>query len=311
MTETLSTMSSVGILSAAPVLEPWQAMLGPLRLGPGTPYEWASLAGLEELPSLRTSDEARPWAHGDYAGDDWASGRTIGWELEIAAEPELGVTYDQALADLRRAMVPTAGDLIPLWVYIPHRGAPVRWDVKVRRHRVTTDMRYELGLALAEAQVYAPDPLGYGDELSTSSGFPLLNGGLEFDLFTDGADDTGFLEFGDGGGSSGRVVLTNIGTADTWPRFRTDGPVVDGFELLEIGTGRRLRFEGDVAAGSSISIDAATGVVLLDDVADRSGLLTVREWFPVPAGGTAEVMFLPLGSYTTAQLTVTWAPASW
>lgn len=310
MTETLTTLSSAGMLSTAPVLEPWQARLGPLLLGPGTAYEWASLSGLDELPSLRTSDEARPWSHGDYAGDDWAQGRAIAWELEVAAEPELGVTYDQALADLRRAMVPTVGDLIPLWVYLPHRGAPVRWDVKVRRHRITTDMRYELGLASAEAQLYAPDPVGYGDELGTFTGFPQMVGGLEFDLFTDGATDTGFLEFGESGGT-GRVVLSNDGTAESWPRFRTSGAIAGGFEVLEVSTGRRLRFEGDVAAGSSITIDSATGAVLLDSVADRSGSLTVREWFAVPADGGTEVMFLPLGSYTSATLGVTWAPAWW
>lgn len=310
MTEILAALTSVGVLSTAPALEPWQAQLGPLRLGPGTPYEWASLTGVEELPPLRTADEPRPWSHGYYAGQDWADGRTIGWEIEIAAEPELGIGYDQALADLRRAMVPTAGAHVPLWVHIPHRGVPVRWDVKVRRHRITTDMRYELGLALAEAQLYAPDPVGYGDERSASTGFPLMVGGLEFDLFTDGTAHTGFLEFGASGGT-GRVALINDGTADTYPRYRVAGPVDVGFEILDVPTGRRLRFEGDVAAASTISVDTATGIVLLDDVADRSGQLTVREWTPIPAASGTEVMFRPLGSHTPASLLVTWAPAWW
>lgn len=304
-----AALASVVALSAAPVLpHPWSAILGDLRLGQGTPYRWTHREGFLDLPSLRSVDVPRPDAHGTFAQRDWADGRylTAGFQARRGIG---GVEFDTAVHTARRTLVPSE-DVVPLWVNIPGIG-PVRWDVKVRRARVVTDQAFNAGLARVDVQLYAPDPVGYGDELGTWTGFPLMVGGLEFDLFTDDEGvDTGYLEFGESGGT-GRVALVNDGTADSWPRYRVAGPVVDGFEILDVPSGRRLRFEGDVAAGSAVSIDTATGVVLLDDVADRSGLLTVREWIPVSAGSTTEVMFLPLGSYTAASLTITWAPAWW
>lgn len=290
-------------MTDAPTLEPWQAQLGDLRLGPGTPYEWVELEGADELPGLRTDDVARPWAHGDFDGDDWAEARVLAFTVEIAAEDS--VTYDQALADLRRVMVPTRGT-VPFWLYLPRRGAPLRWDVKVRRHRITTDLAYEMGLAEAQAQLYASDPLGYGAVQCVDTPYPAPAGGLEFDLFAGGV-----LEFGEPG-STGRVVLTNPGTADVSYLARVDGPVDGrGFEIVDIPTGRRLRYAAAVPAGTYVEIDTATGSVRLDGTADRSGLLTLRQWTPVPASGSTELAFLPLGAATAATLTVTYSPGWW
>lgn len=300
----------LSLRAAPPALSPWQAQLGGLLLGPGTAYEITTdLSGLDELPDLRTSDEPRPWAHGDYDGDDWSSARVIDLGLEVAAEPNLGVTYDQALAALRAVMVPTRGALVPFWAHLPTRGV-LRWDVKIRRHRIKTDMSYEMGLATAAAQLYAPDPVGYGAEVAVSTGFRAMTGGLEFDLFTDGATDTGFLEFGEAG-STGRVEVTNPGSAETWPTFTVAGPS-PAFEILDIASGRRLQYVDEVPAGSSVSLDSATGVVLLDQVADRSGALVRREWTPVPRESTSAFMFLPLGPFSpAASLTVTHSPGWW
>lgn len=300
------------LLAAAPDLAPWQVQLGPLTLGDGTPYEWAELAGLDELPAIRTADEPRPWAHGTWEGDDWAEGRTISWSIEIAEERDLAVSYAEALAALRAVMVPTrTGEPVHLWANIPRRGL-LRYAVKVRRHRITTDQQYELGLALAEAEFFAPDPNGYGPGRSATTGFAELTGGLAFDLFTDGAGTTtGYLEFGEQG-SSGRVDLTNEGNAETWPVLEISGPTPSaGFEIVDVPTGRRVRYVGVVPAGSVLTLDTAAGSVLLDAVADRSGLLTVREWAPVPASGATSLAFLSLGETTPATLRAVWAPAWW
>lgn len=294
-----------------PTLAPWQASIAGLTIGPGTPYEIARISGLDEMPELRTSDESRPWAHGMWDGDDWADGRTIPATIEIAAEPD--ISYDEALAAWRRIMVPTRTDnLVPFWVNIPHRagGELLRWLVKVRRHRIPTDEQYEMGLATAELQLFASDPVGYGPQRQDSTGYPIPAGGLTFPLFTSsGAVDVGYLEFGLPG-ESAVITMDNPGTADTWATHMVDGPVLGGFEILDIPTGRRLRWTGDIPEGLALTIDTRTGTVLLDGVADRSNLLTVRQWAPVPVGGTS-VVFLPLQNYTTAHLTSTWAPGWW
>jgi len=158
----------------------------------------------------------------------------------------------------------------------------------------------------------APDPLGYGTGLQQSTGFAAPGGGLEFDLFTDGSStDTGVLEFGEPG-SSGRIELVNAGTADSWPVHRIDGPTpTAGFDIVDVASGKRLRFVGVVPAGSHLTIDTATGSVILDDVADRSSQLTRREWTPIPPSGSATLAFLPLSTSTAAALTTSYASAWW
>lgn len=513
MTEATVKMATGPAVFEPPNLAPWQASIGGLIIGDGTPYEIAELSGIDEMPELRTSDEGRPWSHGDWDGDDWASGRIIAATVEIAADA--GVGYDDALAAWRAVMVPTRTDeLVPFWVYVPRRGTMLRWQVKVRRHRIPTDQQYELGLAVAELQLYASDPVGHGPQRQTSAGFPVPAGGLRFPLFSnggtsaartndvtdpravtasrwaalggvvanetmvtnasdgpvlpdgtqvttyarytvvtpssgnatigydmgspllpvvpagksvaiaiyvrssvavasiavrkdahldgtpsgsaqatpssslpantwqrragvivnnadfnqvritsqfpsgsqsagqvidvtcalevvdattvpphydgdtlgarwlgapnasrsemwlsDGAAATGFLDFGLQG-ESALIVMDNPGNAETWAVHVIDGPVVDGFEIVDIPTGRRLRWVGDIPEGMSLTIDTRTGSVLLDDVADRSGQLVVREWAPVPPGGTS-VGFFPLETYTSARLTSTWAPGWW
>ena len=158
---------------------------------------------------------------------------------------------------------------------------------------------------------YAPDPMRYGAPVSIATGFPVLAGGLEYDLYTDGTTDTGVLEYG-AASATGRMVVVNAGNADVWPQFEILGPVPgEGFEILRVGTGDRLHYVGDVSAGSRLVIDSASGVVAIDGYADRSGLLTVRDWFPVPAKGSVEIAFVPLGSFSTATLTATVSPGFW
>ena len=157
----------------------------------------------------------------------------------------------------------------------------------------------------------APDPLRYAAPVSVATGFPVLAGGLEYDLYTDGTVDTGFLEYGISG-TTGRMTITNTGNADATLFYEIAGPVPEeGFDILLVGTGARLRFAGAVSAGSRLVIDSANGLVLIDGVADRSGLLTWRDWFTVPAGGSIEIAFVNLGSFSAAQLTATIRPGSW
>ncbi|GAA4707469.1 Phage tail protein [Promicromonospora umidemergens] len=502
------------ILTPPPALTDWQASLKGLILGPGTPYEIAALDGVDELPAIRTEDEARPWAHGDWTAPDWAEARSITATIEIAEEPGLGITYHEALAALRRVMVPTSDeDLAQMWVKLPGRDL-MRWAIKIRRHRLPTDQQYELGLAVGEWMAYAPDPVGYGVGLSTSTGFREQAGGLEFPLFSDGgtqlglenrftnpsmetdeawfesgsvsavnrsttgviqpdysafiivdsaptstgtgvgqsggavvegdwfaaripvrpsgaspaprarvriqwfaaaggvisatdtaiqdlpafsftrivhvaqapagaasvraylflsgasttvpdpdttastdtwigavadtesaalaavdtyfdggtpgaqwtgtpnaststmfttagALDVGHLDFG-APGDAGELTLTNPGTAESWQVYRIDGPTpAEGFDILDVSTGRRLRYTQEIPAGSTVEIDAATADVTLNGVADRSRFLTIREWTPVPAGGSTTVAFLPLGAWAAGMLTAVHAPAWW
>lgn len=290
-------------------LELWQAELGGLRLGPGTPRDWRSRTGFEEQPELATADEQRSWGHGVWTGDDYASGRTLGWDVVISG----GAAFTENVTEYLRVMAPLERGqaLLPLWSHEPYRG-PVRWDVKVRRSALEDDpWAYAIGRQVASAQLLAPDPIAYGPGRVVSTGFPSESGGLKFDLFTDGSTPTGWLEFGTPG-STGRNRVDNAGTAPLWVVHRVLGPTPEGgFEIVDTVTGRRIRFVGTVPAGSVLEIDTAAGTATLDGVADRSGQLTIREWTPVPAGGSTEFAFLPLSAATSAVLETAFASAWW
>lgn len=147
------------------------------------------------------------------------------------------------------------------------------------------------------------DPRRYGPAQSASTGLALPAGGLEYDLFTDGTTDTGFLEFGPYS-TSGQVQVSNPGTTDAAPLFQITGPL-DNCQISRPDTNQTLDFTGSVPAGSVLTIDAATATVLLDGAADRSSLLSPRQWWDVPPGQTVTVNFATRGALTTAQLTVT------
>ncbi|WP_407316626.1 hypothetical protein UQW22_09860 [Isoptericola halotolerans] len=303
-------MSVDALLSPPPAAtEAWQGTLDGLAVGPGTPYGWRLRNGFKSLPPVRVQDEARPWAHGTWDAPDWADGRTFTLSWKVRATDSM--SYGAALDALERVMVP--GRVVTLWVRLPRQGL-LRWHVKVRRFEIPVDAVFDVDLVTdAACQLYAADPVGYGPGQSASTGFGDSSGsGLQFDLFTDGEDMvTGFLEFGQPA-SSGRLSLSNPGTAETWPVYEVSGPTAnEGFEIVDVPTGRRIRFEGYVPFGSTLTIDTGDGSVLLDDVADRSGLLTLREWSPIPAGGSTEVQFLTLGSPTPATLRAVYAPGWW
>lgn len=155
------------------------------------------------------------------------------------------------------------------------------------------------------------DPLRYGDPTSIQTPFPTMRGGLEYDLYTDGTTDSGVLEYGEAS-DTGRIVIENPGTADSWPVFQVDGPVdAAGFDIAVVGTDKRIRFVGPVSEGSALVIDSAAGTAVIDGTADRGGQLSGRDWFPVPAGGSVELAFIPLGSNLGAELTVVTRPAWW
>ena len=159
----------------------------------------------------------------------------------------------------------------------------------------------------------APDPLRYASPVTVHTGFPVQSGGLEYDLYTDGATDTGALEYGIAG-ATGRILLTNPGNAAAWPVYEIAGPVpAEGFVVRAVGSGGYLRFEGGVPDGSTLLIDSAQGAetALMDGVSDRSGQVTRLDPMPIPAGGSLELAFINLGTVTAAQLTASFAPGWW
>jgi len=160
--------------------------------------------------------------------------------------------------------------------------------------------------ALVNVQLVARDPIKYGPSTMYTTGLPTAGGGLEYNLFSGGAG--GALYYG-ANGTLGRVDVANSGTADVWPTFSITGALTAGFYIQNLTTGAILRYDRVVPAGSTVSLNARTGEVLVDGLSDGSTYLTTANWFAIPAGSTATIQFNAIGgSSGTPQMTVT-APA--
>lgn len=257
------------------------------------------LTGWFDGATVRSSSEDRPQQHGAFARQAFRGGRVVtvqGFAAPFVADAESRVTAvlaDGGFGDLRV----TALDGTTTTASVQIHGAPL---VKVNRS----------GAISFQLQFFAPDPLRYGATINATTGFPTQAGGLNFDLFTNGTADVGYLDFGTAG-ASGRVQVANPGTADSWPQFQITGPT-PAFSIACVDTGDRLYFSRALSSGETLLIDSATGIVTLNggDV-DYSGLLTTAQFFPIRKGGSCMIAFLPDGSTTAGQLTVIARPAWW
>tara|TARA_R110002051_G_scaffold1853_1_gene10141 strand:- start:7923 stop:8792 length:870 start_codon:yes stop_codon:yes gene_type:complete len=151
----------------------------------------------------------------------------------------------------------------------------------------------------------AVDPLRYGPEIVASTGVPVSGGGLLWPL---GAEPTEFWDWG-ADGSSGRLSLTNDGTAAVWPSLTVEGGLGGGFVATNVTTGESIRFVRPIPAGSSVTINQRTGMASIDGQSDVSGFITERGFFSVPAKETHQIQFAALGAVTgTPQFTATLSP---
>ena len=273
----------------------------------GIRWVLSTLDGWDDGLPVKGNSTDRPEAHGIFTERAWRGAR-----VPVIAGTVLCPTRAAAAVVKRRlAALLADGTFDDLSVADEDAGT---LSVSVRL-AMDPQIDWFVPTAVAyEFRFLAPDPLRYGDYVTAPASFPTLVGGLEYDLYTDGAGaDLGYLDYGEAS-STGRATLTNEGTAATWPQFEVAGPIdPSGFEIVTVGTGARLVFEGAVPAGSVLVLDSATGAVLMDGESDRSDLLTWRDWWSVPAGGSVEFAFIRLGSDVggTPSVTAALRPAFW
>lgn len=272
----------------------------------GDEFTMTNLDGWEDLPDTREESTTRPYGHGVFDGPVWSEERVV----TVTGRWKNPATRDARLAQLQAAMVLPSGRGVLQPLTITHAGRTLTAWARLRRFRPSMDM-WGSGTFGWSAQWLCPDPLRYAAPVSVPTGFARDLSGLRFPLFTDGTTPTGVLTFGDPGTLTGMVELANVGTVEAWPVHRVLGPVpAAGFEIVTVETGERLRFEGPVPDGSTLTITPKQGLVTLDGV-DRLTSLTVRDWAPVPPGDSRTFHFRPLGGDSTAVLTVELASTYW
>lgn len=267
-------------------------------------FSFATLDGWEDLPDPRQESTERPQQHGRFDAPVFGDERHVLVSGRCASPAE----RDAMLIELQASFNFHAPAPLPLT--ITHAGRTLTSYARLTRFKpVSPD--WGAGFIGWAAEWVCSDPLRYGAPVPVSTGFPVLAGGLEFDLYTDGTTDTGFLEYG-AASATGRLLVANPGNEDVWPQFEVAGPVpAEGLEIVRVGTGERLRFVGGVSTGSVLVLDSATGDVVIDGYADRSGLLTIRDWTSVAPQGSAEFEFVNLGTSSAATLTATVSPGYW
>ncbi len=269
-----------------------------------SPYGIRTLLGWDELPDMRLSAPERPQAHGRFDTPVWSDERVITLSGQIVSADR-----DVLVHALSAQMGPGGRKAEPLTV--TRAGRTLMGYARLTAFKTETSADWGVGYVPFVIEWRCRDPLRYGEPDSVSTPFPQLRGGLEYDLYTDGTVDTGFLEYGEAS-ETGRITLTNTGSADVWPVFQVNGLIDDfGFDIALIDTDKRIRFSGRVPSNSSLVIDSASGTAVIDGSADRGGLLTYRDWFSVPAGGSVEIAFIPLGTDYGGELTAVTRPGYW
>lgn len=271
-----------------------------------SPFGIRTLLGWDELPDARLDAPARPQAHGRFDTAVWADERIITLSGQIVSQDR-----DALLQELQGVMGWPSGLSSAEGLVVTRGGRELTGFARLTAFKTPTTVNWSVGEVPFVIEWRCRDPLRYGAPVSVQTGFPVLRGGLEYDLYTDGTTDTGVLEYGEAS-ASGRIVLSNTGTADVWPVFQIDGPIDDaGFDIAVVGTEQRIRFSGPVPSGSVLVIDSASGTAVIDGSADRGGLLAHRDWFSVRPGGSVEIAFIPLGVDLGGQLTAVVRPGFW
>jgi hypothetical protein len=269
--------------------------LAGVSFGAGQTWRLSALTGIDELPNQRTQDLPRAHDDGDYPGEDFSAARVVQATLLCRGPQQADLTA------IRHASRPTqfADQALVIAGYpgYPDLRIVGRW----RNRAIPADQGLQSGaLARAVLQFYAPDPRLYAavESVLTTGPGASTSGGLAPPLtppLTPSGSATG-----------GQLQATNVGNTTTRPLLRVNGPV-PGFDLLQLTTGRALRYRQAIAAGDFVVIDTDARSVLLNGVASRRSALS-GAWWDLPPG-TSDIRYLPTGLAEGSSFELRWRSA--
>lgn len=248
---------------------------------------WSMGGGVESNMTNRAGE------HGMYDGPTYRRGRVISITGMCIAPDRASA---EAAADL---LAGTLGDgsmgTLTVTNAVGSRSAQVRMSGEPQA-------TWTGGLVFAwTLQFTAPDWRRYGAPSSLSTSLAGGGGGLVWPIGS-------YFDFG-APGSLGQVTLSNTGNAPTEPVFTVTPPLAAGFQITYVQTGQRIVYPAAVV--DNTVIDCSAGSVLMGGV-DRTGLLSVDQFFSVPKGSNATFQFSTLGAETAStptSMSATLAPA--
>lgn len=265
-------------------------------------YGWhlGNMDGWYDGPPSKANSDSRPQNHGSFrVGKYYRGARVVSVEGSFSGADML----EAEQARERLASLQAEGQASAFIYVEPSLGARTIEAVLV--NGPTMPARLFSPYFKFAFDVLATDPKKYGEEVSVATGLPVSGTGLPYPI-------TYPLDFG-ATAADGRVNLYNAGTTDTSPVYEITGELTAGFSLVEVGSGREIRFERFIPADSVVVVDSRTGRAYIDAPGnDVSGFLTVADWWSVPGGASSLIQFTALGgSSGTPTLTARIAPAYW
>lgn len=162
-------------------------------------------------------------------------------------------------------------------------------------------LRFSLGLMSLSPYLYGLKPT------SASTRLPRLMGGMTFPYCFEPGDASLSSWTWSENITSGKVVLSNAGTAPSPVMIRIDGPVVNP-QVLHVGSGRTIAFDVNLGVGHYVTVNGDTHEILIDGTDPARGRVVRREWSPAEVG--ENVWAFNAGEYSpTARMTVSFYPA--
>jgi hypothetical protein len=139
-------------------------------------------------------------------------------------------------------------------------------------------------VAVWKLDLYAPDPRMYGDLRSIVVTDGTLYGGMDLPISYP-------MSFG-GPIQTQVLSISNNGNTNSWPVFKVTGDYFLGFRIHD-GLDSFITFDGMVSMSAPVIVDTGRGTATQNGV-DKSSLLSRRDWFSIPAGGSIAPRFLPI-----------------
>lgn len=139
-------------------------------------------------------------------------------------------------------------------------------------------------VALFKLDLYAPDPKLYGPEKRQKAGSYIVSGGLEFPLsypLDYHLDEDNVY-----------TPITNYGNTTAYPIFIVIGDFYSGFSIQDHFGGNTVTYNGMVTKSAPVTIDMGRGTATQNG-ADKTVLVTRREWFGIPPQTTLAPIFAP------------------
>lgn len=267
------------------------------------------ISGWESLPPSRVDGgQGRPNSHSGFGARVFAGPR----QVIVTGDAYSAAARDALLAEMQGALSYSVDASATQELAVTLAGRRLTADAQITGFEPEIGPAWAVGMFPWAVQWLCTDPYRYGAAVSASTGLPVVSGGLEYDLYTNGSGlSVDYLDYG-AAGTSGTVVVSNNGTAEARPVLTVTGSLPAGFEVVERFTGSRLTYVGPVTVpGDAVTLDSGTGRARLGS-ADRGGVLTRSEWWGIPPGATREVQFASLGAYSAdAVLTVSFRPTFW